>query len=74
MNFVIFAAERVEPAVSVRECRDPRNDKYLALTLAGHADVIVSGDVRHLLSRHPWRGIAILSRADFLTRADGAIE
>jgi len=44
----------------------PNDDKYLALAAAGNADIIVSSDVRDLLSMNPWRGIAILSPADFL--------
>jgi uncharacterized protein len=67
LNIVIFAAERIEPTEVVRECRDPKDDKYLALAAAGGADVIVSGDTRHLLSMNPWRGIAILSPADYLS-------
>ena len=63
---VILAAERVEPSETVRECRDPKDDKYLALAASGRADCIVSGDIRHLLSMHPWRGISILSPKDYL--------
>jgi uncharacterized protein len=66
LDIVIFAAERIEPTETVRECRDPKDDKYLELAATGRADVVVSGDKRHLLSRHPWRGIPILSPADFL--------
>lgn len=66
LDIVIVAADRVAPTESVRECRDPKDDKYLALAAAGGADVIVSSDARHLLSMHPWRGIPILSPADFL--------
>ena len=66
LDIVLFAAHRVEPSVVVRECRDPEDDKYLALAFDGQADVIVSSDVRHLLSMHPWRGIPILSPANFL--------
>lgn len=66
LDLVVFAAERIEPAEIVRECRDPKDDKYLASAAAGRADVIVSSDARHLLSMHPWRGIAILSPAAFL--------
>lgn len=66
LDLVVFAADRVEPTEIVRECRDSKDDKYLALAAAGGADVIVSGDVRHLLSMHPWRGIAIVPAADFL--------
>ena len=67
LDLVVVAAARVEPSASVRECRDPKDDKYLALAAAGKADVIVSSDVRHLLLMHPWRGIPILSPADFLS-------
>lgn len=66
LDIVLVAAERVEPTEIVRECRDPKDDKYLALAAAGRAGVIVSSDVRHLRSMHPWRGIPILSPADYL--------
>lgn len=66
LDIVLVAAERVEPSVTVRECRDPNDDKYLALAAAGGADVIVSSDQRHLLSMHPWRGVRILRPADYL--------
>ena len=66
LDIVVFAAERIEPSESIRECRDPKDGKYLALAVAGRADVVVSGDVRHLLSMNPWRGIPILSPAGFL--------
>jgi uncharacterized protein len=63
LDLVTFAAEHVEPTVSVRECRDPNDDKYLALAAAAGAGAIISSDARHLLSMHPWRGIPILSPA-----------
>jgi putative PIN family toxin of toxin-antitoxin system len=68
-DIVVVAAGRVEPTEMVRECRDPKDDKYLALAAAGRADVIVSSDVRHLLQMHPWHGIPILSPADYLSMA-----
>ena len=66
LDLVVFAAERVEPTETVRECRDPKDDKYLELAAGGGADVIVSSEEPHLLSMHPWRGIPIFSPADFL--------
>jgi hypothetical protein len=66
IDIVIVAADRVEPTEMVRECRDPKDDKYLALAAAGRADVIVSSDVHDLLPMHPWRGIPILLPTDFL--------
>jgi putative PIN family toxin of toxin-antitoxin system len=66
LDIVVVAAERIEPIERVRECRDPKDDKYLALAAAGGADVIVSGDARHLLAMDPWREIRILSPANYL--------
>jgi putative PIN family toxin of toxin-antitoxin system len=66
LDTVVVAAERVEPSETVLECRDPKDDKYLALAAAGNADVIVSSDGHHLLPMHPWRGISILSPTDYL--------
>lgn len=66
LDIVVVAAERIEFPAAVRECRDPKDDKYLALAAAGRADVIVSSDVHDLLSMHPWRGISILSPSAFV--------
>lgn len=66
LDLIVVAADRIERPAAVRECRDPKDDKYLALALAGKAAVIVSSDVHHLLSMHPWRGIQILSPVDYL--------
>jgi putative PIN family toxin of toxin-antitoxin system len=66
LDIVVVAAERIESPAAVRECRDPKDDKYLALAAAGKADVIVSSDVHDLVSMHPWRGISILSPAVYL--------
>lgn len=51
----------------VRECRDANNDKFLEVALNGRADLILTGDA-DLLALHPWRGIAILSPADYWKR------
>ena len=63
---VVVVAERVEPAETVRECSDPKDDRYLALAAVGRPDVTVSSDARHLLSMDPWRGLRILSPANYL--------
>jgi predicted nucleic acid-binding protein len=53
-------------------CRDPRDDKYLALAAAGLAASIVSGDV-DLLSLKLFLEIPILSPAQFVeTKAHDA--
>ena len=43
-----------------------QNILNIVVAAAGGADVIISSDVHHLLSMHPWRGIAIVSPADYL--------
>lgn len=47
---------------------DPDDAKVLACAVAGKADVIVTGDRKHLLPLGNFRGIPILSPADFLDR------
>jgi putative PIN family toxin of toxin-antitoxin system len=58
-------AEFVPIIQLVRECRDPKDDKFLEVALNGRADLILTGDA-DLLDLNPWRGIAILSAADYL--------
>jgi uncharacterized protein len=64
------AAEFVPIIQLVRECRDPKDDKFLEVALNGRAEVIITGDV-DLLGMHPWRGIEILSPVDYLKLCDG---
>jgi putative PIN family toxin of toxin-antitoxin system len=46
-------------------CRDSKDNKFLALALAAEADAVVSSD-EDLLVLNPWRGIPILTPAEFL--------
>jgi putative PIN family toxin of toxin-antitoxin system len=55
----------VEITETIRECRDPKDDRFLELAVCGHASCIVSGD-DDLLSLHPFRGIPIVSPREFL--------
>jgi len=45
---------------------DPADAKILARAVAGKADVIVTGDKKHLLPLKRYRGIPIVSPAEFL--------
>lgn len=49
----------------VDDCRDPRDNKFLALAISCTASVLVTSD-RDLLDLHPYREVAIMSPADFL--------
>ncbi len=46
-------------------CRDPLDNKFLALAFESEADAIVSSD-EDLLALHPWNEIRILRPAEFL--------
>ena len=59
--------EIVEVVQQVRACRDPHDDKFLEAAVNGRADVIITGD-KDLLELHPFRGIAIVGPADYLSR------
>lgn len=58
-------AEFVPIIQVVRECRDPKDDKFLEVALNGRADAVVTGD-SDLLKMNPWRGVAILSPVNYL--------
>ena len=57
----------VEIARPIRICRDPRDDKFIEVAVHGRADAIVTGDA-DLLALHPFRGIQILTPADYSAR------
>ncbi len=65
----VIQAKTVEVRVTERitACRDPKDDKFLDVAVAGEADALITGDA-DLLVLHPFRGIPILRPADFLVR------
>jgi predicted nucleic acid-binding protein len=50
---------------------DPADNHILACAVSGKADVIVSGDKRHLLPLKEYEGIPIVRPADFLRMLGG---
>ncbi len=50
---------------TIHACRDPRDDKFLEVAVHGRAGAIVTGDA-DLLALDPFRGIWILTPADYL--------
>jgi putative PIN family toxin of toxin-antitoxin system len=62
---ILLRGESVQVEERIVACRDPRDDKFLEVAVAGKADAIVSGD-EDLLVLHPYAGIPILSPAAFL--------
>jgi putative PIN family toxin of toxin-antitoxin system len=57
------------PTVTVTDCRDAKDNKYLELALAAKAATIITSD-DDLLVLHPWRGVRILLPAAYLAEAD----
>ena len=49
----------------ISDCRDPKDNRFLALALDSESDCIISGDA-DLLALNPWRRIEIVSPRAFL--------
>jgi putative PIN family toxin of toxin-antitoxin system len=64
---VASVVEIVDVLQSIHASRDPQDDKFLEAAVNGRADVIVTGD-KDLLDLNPFRGIAIVTPADYLAR------
>jgi len=62
---LVREAEVVKVTEAVTECRDPKDDKFLELSVSGKASHLLSGDA-DLLVLHPFRGIAVVTPQDFL--------
>jgi putative PIN family toxin of toxin-antitoxin system len=55
----------LEPDEAIDACRDPKDNKFLEIAVAGKAAYIISGD-KDLLILNPFRGIQIVTPAEFL--------
>ena len=64
---VASLVEIVEVLQPIRASRDHKDDKFLDAAVNGRANVLVTGD-RDLLDLNPFRGIAIVTPADYLAR------
>lgn len=64
-SLILLRGEAVVPDDRITACRDPKDNKFLEVAVAGKADVIVSGD-QDLLVLHPFAGIPIVPSATFL--------
>jgi uncharacterized protein len=69
LELLTAAALWIEPREEVRDCRDPKDNRYLELALATGASAVLTGD-EDLLVLHPWRGIQVL-RPAFLRELEG---
>lgn len=65
LGLILLRGEAVTPDQTITICRDPKDNKFLEVAVAGRADVIVTGD-DDLLVLHPFAGIPIVSPSTFL--------
>lgn len=61
-------SQRIDTQTNIDVCRDPKDNKFLALALDGQADYLITGD-RDLLVLHPFQKTKIVTPADFLLLA-----
>lgn len=59
-NAVLFS-----PEISIDDCRDKKDNKFLELAITVKASCIITGDT-DLLVLHPFRNIPILNAVDFI--------
>ena len=64
--FLELNARRFDIHEKISASKDLKDNMILELAIASNASCIITGDKKHLLSLHPFRGIPILSPADFL--------
>lgn len=62
---LVRIGEFIEPKTEITECRDPKDNKFLELAVAGNATCIVTGD-NDLLVLDPFRNIRIITPKEFL--------
>ncbi len=62
---LLQVADMVSVLSEIDDCRDAKDNRFLALALDADAGYIITGD-SDLLVLHPWRGIQILTPRDFL--------
>ncbi len=59
-------AKMVEITQISTDCADAKDNQFLSLALSAGASILVSGDQKHLIPMHLYRGIAIVSAAQFV--------
>ena len=62
---LVGACRWVEIDVKIKDCRDPRDNKFLELAVSGQATHIVTGD-NDLLVLNPFRGKPVITPNEFL--------
>lgn len=64
-RYLSSVVEIIPHIMSIKVCRDPKDDKYLNLALSGFADFLLTGD-KDLLVLDPFKKVRIFSCAAYL--------
>ncbi|MDJ0731673.1 MAG: putative toxin-antitoxin system toxin component, PIN family [Crocosphaera sp.] len=65
LNELIKDVEQIMIIEEIDACRDPKDNKFLEVAVNGMADILITGD-NDLLNLNPFRGIIIITPADFI--------
>ena len=65
LEWLAELAEWVKPSIRIEDCRDPDDNRFLEVLVAGEGDVLISGDA-DLLVLIPFEGRPIVSPGEFL--------
>lgn len=68
---VVHHARDIQPIVDIKKSRDPKDDMLLALSLAGHADFLITGD-KDLLVLQKFGDTKIVTPKQFLDKTHSA--
>ncbi|MEE4295588.1 MAG: putative toxin-antitoxin system toxin component, PIN family [Wenzhouxiangella sp.] len=65
LEWLADLAEWVKPSIRIEACRDPDDNRFLEVLVAGEGDVLITGDA-DLLVLNPFEGRPIVSPGEFL--------
>ena len=66
LAYFLAFCQKVEISEVITDCLDPKDNKFLEVAIVAEAEMLVSGDKKHLLSMNPYPGIKIVTATEFL--------
>jgi uncharacterized protein len=72
LKIMSAAARKVEPTITLDVVKDdPKDNHIIGCAVAAGADVIVTGDKKHLLKMGEYQGIKMMQVSEFLAQQRG---
>ena len=65
LEWLAELAEWVKPSIRITDCRDPDDNRFLEILVAGDGSLLITGDP-DLLELHPYEDRPIITPAEFL--------